>query len=80
MVVRPGLCRTGSGPERWFSHDTAHMFLTLSCNVSMLLALRTFIKLLQMISTCEEMTLVQAFGFLSDPGYFIFSAIICLYL
>ena len=29
---------------------------------------------------CQEMTLVQAFGFLSDPGYFIFSAIICLYL
>ena len=28
----------------------------------------------------QEMTLVQAFGFLSDPGYFVFSAFICLYL
>ena len=32
------------------------------------------------IQILEEMTSGQAFGFLSDPGYYIFSVFISLYL
>ena len=30
--------------------------------------------------TCQEMTSRQAFGFLSDPGYYVFSVYIYVYL